>query len=39
MMNTGLNTGSAARKTAEQHYSMQKMVDDTLEVLSRCAEK
>ena len=33
------NTGSAARKTAEQHYSMQKMVDDTLEVLSRCAEK
>ena len=33
------NTGSAARKVAEQHYSMQKMVDDTLEVLSRCAEK
>ena len=34
-----MNTVSAARKTAEQHYSMQKMVDDTLEVLSRCAKK
>ena len=33
------NIGSAARKTVEQHYSMQKMVDDTLEVLSRCAKK
>ena len=34
-----VNTGSAARKTVEQRYSMQKMVDDTLEVLSRCAKK
>ena len=34
-----MKTGSAARKTVEQRYSMQKMVDDTLEVLSRCAEK
>ena len=34
-----MKTGSAARKTVEQRYSMQKMVDDTLEVLSRCAKK
>ena len=33
------NIGLAARKTVQRRYSMQKMVDDTLEVLSRYAKE